>query len=215
MSHICVTELGQHWFRLWLGTYSVPSHNLNQCWVIVNWALRNKLQWNFNQNTKLFIHENAPHAKWRPFCQSRGRWVDLQARYPRVTCMPLQTSKFTGVCTIIPSVMDTHSHGSASGSMFPVKPLIHCSMASSSQGKVSRRYFGTSAPCAWGDQEEVILYIILHHVGKALANDKMCYIHNTIFHWLRADSCVCIIRGNTKEVDQESHDDETLFTPSP
>ena len=40
--------------RLW-----VPSHYLNQCWVIVNGTLRNKLQWNSNQNTKVFIHENA------------------------------------------------------------------------------------------------------------------------------------------------------------
>ena len=38
---------------------SAPSHYLNQCWVIVNWTLWNKVQWNFNQNTKLFIHENA------------------------------------------------------------------------------------------------------------------------------------------------------------
>ena len=37
----------------------MPSHYLNQCWVIVNWTLKNKLQWNFNQNTKLLIHENA------------------------------------------------------------------------------------------------------------------------------------------------------------
>ena len=58
-SHICVSELGQHWFRQWLVAYSVPSHYLNQCWIIVNWTLRNKLQWNFNQNTKLFIHGNA------------------------------------------------------------------------------------------------------------------------------------------------------------
>ena len=28
----------------------MPSHHLNQCWVIVNWTLRNKLQWNCNQN---------------------------------------------------------------------------------------------------------------------------------------------------------------------
>ena len=34
---------------------SVPSHYLNQCCLIVNWTL----QWNSNQNTKLFIHENA------------------------------------------------------------------------------------------------------------------------------------------------------------
>ena len=57
--HICVSELGQHWFRYLLVTYSAPSHYLNQCWVIANWTLSNKLQWNFNHNSKLFIHENA------------------------------------------------------------------------------------------------------------------------------------------------------------
>ena len=39
--------------------YSAPSHYLNQRWVIINWTLRNKLLWIFNQNTKLAIHENA------------------------------------------------------------------------------------------------------------------------------------------------------------
>ena len=57
--HICIAELGQPWFRLWFGACSAPSHYLNQCWLIVNWTLRNKLQWNLNQITKLFIHENA------------------------------------------------------------------------------------------------------------------------------------------------------------
>ena len=57
--HTCVSEEDQHWFRKWLVAYSAPSHYLNQCWVIVNWTLWNKLQWNFNQNTKLFIPENA------------------------------------------------------------------------------------------------------------------------------------------------------------
>ena len=37
--------------------YSTPSHYLPQCWVIVNWTLRKKLQWDINQNTKLFIHK--------------------------------------------------------------------------------------------------------------------------------------------------------------
>ena len=58
--------------------YSAPSHHLNQCWVIVNWTLRNKLQWNFNQNIKLSIHENASEYI---ICEkaailSRGRWVN-------------------------------------------------------------------------------------------------------------------------------------------
>ena len=41
------------------------------------WTLRNKLQWNFNQNTKLFIHENASEnivCKMAAIL-SRGRWV--------------------------------------------------------------------------------------------------------------------------------------------
>ena len=77
--HICISELCQHWFRLWLVAYSAPNHYLNQCWVIVNWTLRNKLQWNFNyQNTKFFIHKNASE---NIICKtaailSRGRWIN-------------------------------------------------------------------------------------------------------------------------------------------
>ena len=36
-----------------------PNHYLNQCWIIVNWTLRNKLQWNLNRNSNIFIQENA------------------------------------------------------------------------------------------------------------------------------------------------------------
>ena len=77
---IYFTELGQYWLRKWHVAYTVPSHYLNQCWVIVNWTLRNKLQWNFNQNTKLFIHKNAFQ---NIVCQmaailSKGRWVKTE-----------------------------------------------------------------------------------------------------------------------------------------
>ena len=48
VTHICVVELGHHWFRQWLVACSALSHYLNQCWNIVNWTFRNKLQWNFN-----------------------------------------------------------------------------------------------------------------------------------------------------------------------
>ena len=35
----------------------------------VNWKLRNKLQWNSNQTTKVFTNENTfKTAKWQPFC---------------------------------------------------------------------------------------------------------------------------------------------------
>ena len=48
-----------HWFRQWLIAWPAPRHYLNQCWNIVNWTLRNKLQWNLNRNSYIFIHENA------------------------------------------------------------------------------------------------------------------------------------------------------------
>ena len=54
--HISIDKLGQYCFRKWLGTYSVPSYYLN---LIVNWTLRNKFQWNFNQNSNIFIQENV------------------------------------------------------------------------------------------------------------------------------------------------------------
>ena len=40
-------------------TWSVPSNYLNQCWNIVNWTLRNELQWNLNRSSNNFIQENA------------------------------------------------------------------------------------------------------------------------------------------------------------
>ena len=36
-------------------TSSVTNRYLKQCRLIVNWTIRNKIQWNFNQNTKIFI----------------------------------------------------------------------------------------------------------------------------------------------------------------
>ena len=70
VTHICVSELGHHWFRQQLVACSVPNHYLNQCWFIVNWTPGNKFQWNLNLNFILFIQENAKCClpKWRPFC---------------------------------------------------------------------------------------------------------------------------------------------------
>ena len=56
VTHICVSKVNI------IGSdngLSAPSHYLNHCWNIVNRTLRNKLQWNFNQNLYIFIQENA------------------------------------------------------------------------------------------------------------------------------------------------------------
>ena len=44
---------------VWLVAYSVPSHYLNQGWVIVNWTFTNKFRWDSNQNITKCIHEIA------------------------------------------------------------------------------------------------------------------------------------------------------------
>ena len=49
--HICISKPGQHWFRLWLVACSAPSHYLKQWWLIVNWIIGNKFQWNSKQDT--------------------------------------------------------------------------------------------------------------------------------------------------------------------
>ena len=51
--HVRVQKLDPNWFQKWLIMYLVPCHFLNQHWHIDNWSLRNKLQWNLDQNTKL------------------------------------------------------------------------------------------------------------------------------------------------------------------
>ena len=68
MPHICVSELGHHWFRWWLVACSALSHYLNQCWFTANWTLENKFQWNLNHfHTRKCIWKwRLP--KWRPFC---------------------------------------------------------------------------------------------------------------------------------------------------
>ena len=74
VTHICVSKLSI------LG--SDKSHYLKQCWIMINWTLRNKLQWHFNTNSNIFIKEN-PFQKvvWkitsilsRPQCINGNVW---------------------------------------------------------------------------------------------------------------------------------------------
>ena len=58
-THICVSERCDHCFRYRLVAWPASSHYLNQCWNIVDWTLRNKIQWNLNRNSCIFIEWNA------------------------------------------------------------------------------------------------------------------------------------------------------------
>ena len=39
--------------------------NLNQCWVIASWNIVNEVQWNYKQNTKIFVQENDWRCRLR------------------------------------------------------------------------------------------------------------------------------------------------------
>ena len=58
---------------------------------------KNKLQWNFVQNTKLFIHENAyENIVWEMAAiLSWGRWVTIPTNTPLCSNMDLESASFT------------------------------------------------------------------------------------------------------------------------
>ena len=59
---ISVVHNTQIMYMVWVKrpvTWLAPSHYLNQRWNIVNLAIGNKLQWNFNRNQYIFIGKNA------------------------------------------------------------------------------------------------------------------------------------------------------------
>ena len=79
-----------HWFRQWLVAWSASSHYLNQCWDIVNWTLRDKLQWSRNRNSYISIQGNAFE---NVICKmaailSRPRCVMLQTALLLVIILP-------------------------------------------------------------------------------------------------------------------------------
>ena len=64
---------------------SAPSHYPNQCWLVVEWTLKNKFRWNMNQNTAIYIQEmhlKMLSTKRRTFCS--GLMLSYQCRNPHV-----------------------------------------------------------------------------------------------------------------------------------
>ena len=55
--HICVSKQGSS--SLQIMACPTPGHYLKQCWNVVNWTLRNKFQWNFDQDHTFSLKENA------------------------------------------------------------------------------------------------------------------------------------------------------------
>ena len=78
----------------------MPSHYLNQCGVIVDWTIRNKLPRNFNQNRIFFIrkiHLKMSSAKWRPFCPGGDDLIEtyIQSKLTQLTSKHKRTGTQT------------------------------------------------------------------------------------------------------------------------
>ena len=73
------------------------SHYLKQCWVIVNLTRRNELQWNLNQNTELFIQENASENIVCEMAAILSRGNELKGD-TRISCGWPPTNRFCVIC---------------------------------------------------------------------------------------------------------------------
>ena len=85
--------INHHWFRQWLLAWPVPSHYLNQWWNIFNWTPRNRLQWNFNWISYIFIQENA-------FETFVWKMVAILSRPQCVKCVILHHILMIGILSI-------------------------------------------------------------------------------------------------------------------
>ena len=70
VTHICVGELDQHWFRQWLVACQAPSHYLNQsCWFSIGRLGTNFSEIQIEINFSFMkMHLKVSSAKWRPYC---------------------------------------------------------------------------------------------------------------------------------------------------
>ena len=121
--HICVSKLGHHWFKLRLlyimacnlfGTK--PSQNPR--WFVINWTLRNKLQWNSNQISLSFIqnkirlkHSSALRDPFYPASVCHYNDVIM-------TAVASQITSPTIVCSAVYSGTDERKHQSSASLAF-------------------------------------------------------------------------------------------------
>ena len=81
--HVCVGELaiGQHWIRWWLVAWSTkPLPKPILTYQQSDPYIRNKLQWNLNQNTNVSFMKTRlkmSSGKWRSYCLERPQSINV------------------------------------------------------------------------------------------------------------------------------------------
>ena len=114
--------------------WSAPSHYLKQWWDILNWTIRDKFQWKLNQNSYIFIQENAfdniSSAKWRPFLWVNLLWPsDAKWRHTPwpalVWEMSLTSYHWNNWCLAIGEVLCYSHHSMLNLKAFEIYLVIH------------------------------------------------------------------------------------------
>ena len=70
--HICVSNLGHHWFTQWL-----VACYLNQCCIIINWILRKKFLFEIQRFSIIKMHSKMLSGKCHPFCLGLNVFIRL------------------------------------------------------------------------------------------------------------------------------------------
>ena len=98
-----------------------------KCWNIVNWTLRNKLQWNPNRNK--FIHFHSRKCIWKCHLENGGHFVSASMCYKIVITEGCSHKPYLpGVNELI------HPHANASKVWGQVRPLQIGKMYGSQKG---------------------------------------------------------------------------------
>ena len=117
-------------------SWLAPSHYLNQCLNIINRTLGNELKRNFNQNSYIFIQENAfenASAKWRLFRHGLNELKHCLTRSSiHITqfCMYLLIKIFQYMCTNLTLTVDCYliTSNTAAKLQFLFFNLTHCGL---------------------------------------------------------------------------------------
>ena len=99
MTHICVGKLTIIGSNNGLSPGRCQAIIWTNAGTLFNWTLRNKLQWNFNRNSYIFIQENTFENVIRKMTAilSRGRWVKCACNYQPISfCCGLGSPLLSG-----------------------------------------------------------------------------------------------------------------------
>ena len=102
VTHICANKRGHHCFRHWLFALLAPSHYSKQCWNIVNWNLRNKLQW-----VDRILIEIHKFSFWKCLWKCHLRITTIFSQ-PR--CVKLESCLNIMISEISPWSTNNHAH---------------------------------------------------------------------------------------------------------